>query len=50
MNKKGIELDLIGWLFIMFAVVVVVGIGYLALRTKGIGAIEFIKNLLRFGR
>ena len=48
-NKKGIELDLLGWWLIAIAVLVIMFLGYMIFSGKATGAIEFIKNLLRFG-
>ncbi len=48
-NKKAIEIEVLTWWIIAIAVLVLVIVGYLILKGKGISAIEFIKNLLRFG-
>ncbi len=48
-NKKGIELEMLGWWLLGLAVLVVIIFGIVLLKGKGISAIEYIKNLLRFG-
>ena len=49
-GKKGLTLEtLIPWM-IAVAVLVLVTTLYLILSGKGTGAIEYIKNLMRFGR
>lgn len=49
MNKKGMELEALGWWIIGIVVLVVLIIGFVILRGKGIGAIDFLKNLFRYG-
>ena len=39
----------LGWLLLALAVLIVVLIGYIILTGKGIGFINKIKNLFRFG-
>lgn len=49
-NKKGaIELDVLGWWILGISILVIMVIGYFVLKSKGISAIEFIKNIFRFG-
>jgi hypothetical protein len=50
MNKKGLELEMLGWWLIALAVLVVVILGIFILRGKGEAAITFIRDLFRFGR
>ena len=50
MNKKGIELEMLGWWLLGLAVLAVVIIAIVIMKGKGTSAIDFIKNLLRFGR
>ncbi len=47
-NKKGLEIEMLGWWLIGLAVLVVVVIGYMILSGKGASAIQYIKNLIRF--
>ncbi len=49
-GKKGMELEMLGWWLIAFAVLVIVIIGIIILKEKGLGALDFIKNLFRFRR
>ena len=50
MKKKAMEIELIGWWVIALAVLVIMLLGYMILKGKGVGAIEFLKNMIRFGR
>lgn len=49
-NKKGIEMEMLAWWIIALAVLVIMFLAYMILRGRGIGAIEYIQNLFRFGR
>ena len=49
-NKKGLELEMLGWWIIAIVVLVVVVIGIIILSQKGEGAIAFIKDIFRFKR
>ncbi|MEK6906193.1 MAG: hypothetical protein AABW81_01075 [Nanoarchaeota archaeon] len=49
-GKKAMETEMIGWWVIALAVLVIMLIGFMILKGKGIGAIDYIKNLFRFGR
>jgi hypothetical protein len=50
MRKKGdIEIETIAYWIIGLAILVVAVIGFIILRGKNIGALDFIKNLFRFG-
>lgn len=50
MKKKGaIELETIAYWIIALLVLTVLIVAYIVLKGKGVGAIEFIKNLFRFG-
>ena len=49
-NKKAMEMEMLGWWIIAIAVLAIMIIGYLILKGKGIDALEYVKNLLRFGR
>ena len=50
MNKKGIELEILGWWIMALAVLVIVIIGIIILMGKGEAAINYINDLFRFGR
>ncbi len=50
MEKRGIEFEVLGWLILVTIGLAIFLGGYFILRAKGIDAIEFLKNLLRFGR
>jgi len=49
-NKRGaIELDeLVYWILGILVFILVIGI-FILLRGKGVGAIEYLRDLLRFG-
>ena len=49
-GKKGMESEMIGWWIIGVGVLIVMIVAYMILKGKGINAIEYIKNLFRFGR
>jgi hypothetical protein len=49
MDKKGIELEMLGWWIIALAVLIVVILGIFILRGKGEAAINFIREIFRFG-
>jgi hypothetical protein len=48
-NKKGIEIEMLGWWIIGLAVLVLLIIGVVILKAKGIEALDFIKDIFRFG-
>jgi hypothetical protein len=51
LNKKGlIWFDQLGGWAIALAVLVIMIVSYMIMKNKGVGAIEFIKNMLRFGK
>ncbi len=49
-NKRGMELEMLGWWIIALIVLVIVIIAIIILKGKGVSAINFIKDLFRFGR
>ena len=49
-NKKGIAMSALAWWIIAVVLLLVVIAGYIILRQKNISALEFIKNLFRFGK
>jgi len=49
-DKRGIELEMLGWWIIALVVLAVMVIGFLILSGKGSSAIQYIKNLFRFGQ
>ncbi len=50
-GKRGISMpaEALIWLLIGAAILFIVIMGYMILKNKGISAIDFIKNLLKFG-
>ena len=48
-NKKGMEIATIVGIIILVVFLVISVVGYMILKSKGINAIDFIKNLFRFG-
>jgi len=49
-RKKGMEVQMIGWWILAIAVLVIMLIGFFILKDKGMNAIEYVRNILRFGR
>ena len=49
-NRKAMEIEILGWWGIALGVLVTTIVGYLIISGKLSGALEYIKNLLRFGR
>ena len=49
MNKKGIVAEYVVYWIVAIALLILVLVIYGILHSKGISAIEYIKNLLRFG-
>jgi len=48
MNKKAIEMEMIGWWIIALAVLVLLVIGVIYMKSKGIHIIDYVKDLFRF--
>jgi len=46
-GKKGMESEMVAYLLIGALVLVTVAVGYLFLKGRGIGAVEYIKNIFR---
>lgn len=49
-NKKGMELETLGYWIIGLTILVILIIGSIIMRGQGTDAIDFVKNLFRFGR
>lgn len=49
-NKRGMEMEMLAWWIIAVTVLVILLSAYFILKGKGVGAIEFIKNMFRFGK
>jgi hypothetical protein len=49
-KKKAIELEMLGWWIIGLAVLVLIIIGIVILKGKGFTALDYMKNLFRFGK
>lgn len=49
-GKRGFEIEVLGWWILALAVLGIMLAGFIILKGKGIGAVEFIKNMFRFGR
>jgi hypothetical protein len=47
-NKKGIEMDMLGWWIIGIVALVILIFAIMIMRGKGAGALSFIQNLFRF--
>ncbi len=48
LNKKGMELDMLGWILIAVVAMVILLFVIVILSGKGTRAIEFIQNLFKF--
>lgn len=49
-KKKAMEIEMLGWWIIALVVFVIMVVGFVILKGKGINAIDYIKNIFRFGR
>ena len=49
-SKKGMELETLGYWIIALVILVIVILGIIILKGKGISAIDYIKQIFRFGR
>jgi L-cystine uptake protein TcyP (sodium:dicarboxylate symporter family) len=49
-NKKAMEIEMLGWWIIALVVFVIMIVGFVILKGKGINAIDYIKNIFRFGK
>ncbi len=49
-DKRGIELEMLGWWIIAVVILVIIVVAIILLKGKGTAALEYIKNLFRFGR
>ncbi len=47
-NKASFELENLGWLILALIMLAILIIGVLILKDKGLSAMDFMKNLLRF--
>ncbi len=50
MKKRGMEMEMLGWWILAITVLVIMLGGYLIVSGKLTNALEYIKNILRFGR
>jgi hypothetical protein len=48
-DKKGMELEVLGYWILGMAALVIMILGYIYFRARGISAIDFIRNLFRVG-
>lgn len=50
-KKRGaFELDQLAWWIVGIAVLVIVVIGLFILKDKGVGAMQYLNNIFRFGK
>ena len=49
-DKKGIELEVLGWIILGIITMVVVIVAYSLLTNKGTSALDFLKNLFTLRR
>ena len=48
-GKRGFEIEVMGWWIIGITILVITFVGYMILKEKNISALDFIKNIFRFG-
>ena len=48
-EKKGMGQEVLGYWILGIVLMAILLVGYMILRGKGMGALEFIKNMFRFG-
>ncbi|MEM4325746.1 MAG: hypothetical protein QXU40_00385 [Candidatus Pacearchaeota archaeon] len=46
--KRAIEVEILAWWIIALVILIVIAIGYFILKEKGIGALDYLKNMFRF--
>lgn len=46
-NKRGIELDMLGWILIGLLTLIILFIGIMVLSEKGLDSIDFIKGIFK---
>ena len=46
-DKKGMELEVLGWWIMALAVLIILVIAFFYLRMKGVSAIDYLKALFR---
>jgi hypothetical protein len=49
-DKKGIEMETLVWIIVAVVILAVMIIGFIIMRDKDMGIVEFIKNMFRFGK
>jgi len=49
LGKKGMEIETLVGIIILIVFLVLAVVGYVILKAKGINAIDYIKNIFRFG-
>ena len=49
-SKRSMELEMLGWIIMGVVVLVIVVVGLIILSKKGIGVVDFLKNIFTFGR
>ena len=49
-NKKGMELEMLGWWIIGLIAFVIVVLAIMMLKGKGFSAINFLKELFKYGK
>jgi hypothetical protein len=47
-NKKGLELDMLGWWIIAIIILIIIVLAIIMLKGKSFGALNFIKDLFKF--
>ena len=47
-KKRGMEIQMIGWWILAIVILAIMFAAYMILKSKGIDAIEYVKNIFRF--
>jgi hypothetical protein len=48
-DKRGMELEVLGYWILGIAALVIIVVGYIYFKSKGVSAIDFVKNVFRVG-
>lgn len=49
-GKRGFEIEALGWWILAIAILIIFIIGWIILKDKNLGMIEYLKNLFRLGK
>lgn len=46
-NKKGIAMETLAWWILSILILVIFVVGYMMLKDRGVGALEYVKGVFR---